>query len=106
MLFLRVSVTSNLKPEFAKNRPDTPTSEMSSASILHTLLRSYLVQNVNMNSIGVQPADVVIEPDVAGFGLSEFSRAHELAAIGKTAANQAISKIRDLLRQVDAELFR
>jgi hypothetical protein len=26
-----------------------------------------------MNSIGVQPADVVIEPDVAGFGLSEFS---------------------------------
>jgi hypothetical protein len=84
---------------------------MSSASTLHTLLRGYLVQNVNMNSIGVQPADVVIEPDVAGCGLagcglSEFSRAHELAAIGESAANQAISKIRDLLRQVDAELFQ
>ena len=59
-----------------------------------------------MNSIGVQPADVVIEPDVAGFSLSEFSRAHELAAIGKAAANEAIPKIRDLLRQVDADLFQ
>ena len=61
--------------------------------------------NVNMNSIGVQPADVVIEPDVAEFGLSEFSRAHELAQLGRSAANQAIPKIRDLLRQVDAALF-
>jgi len=103
---IAVSVTAHLEQEFAKNRPDTPTSEMSSASALQTILRSYLVQSVNMNSIGVQPADVVIEPDVTKFGLSEFSRAHELAAIGEAAALQAIPKIEDLLRQVDAELFR
>jgi len=103
---IAVSVTAQLEAEFAKNRPDTPTSEMSSASILHTILRSYLVQSVNMNSIGVQPADVVIEPDVTRFGMTEFSRSAELAAVGKSAALEEIPKIGDLLRRVDAELFR
>jgi len=103
---IAVSVTANLEQEFAKSRPDTPTSEMSSASIMQTILRSYLVQNVNMNSVGVQPADVVIEPDLTGYGLTEFSRANELAEIGEAAALQAIPKIGELLRQVDAELFQ
>ena len=103
---IAVSVTAQLEAEFAKNRPDTPTSKMSSASILHTILRSYLVQNVNMNSIGVQPADVVIEPDVTRFGITEFSRSNELAAVGKSAAVKEIPKIGDLLRRVDAKLFR
>ena len=59
-----------------------------------------------MNSIGVQPADVVIEPDVTRFGMTEFSRSDELAAAGKSAALKEIPKIGDLLRRVDAELFR
>jgi NTE family protein len=49
---------------------------------------------------------VVIEPDVTEFGMTEFSRADELAAVGEAAALQAIPKIGDLLRQIDAELFR
>ena len=103
---IAVSVTAHLEAEFAKNQPDTPTLEMSSASTLQTILRSYLVQNVNMNAIGVQPADVVIEPDVTEFGMTEFSRADELAAVGEAAARQAIPNIKNLLQQIDTELFQ
>lgn len=102
---IAVSVTAKLELEFAKNRPDTPTSEMTSASILQTILRSYLVQSVNMHSFGVQPADVVIEPDVTGIDLSEFSRTNELAAIGEKATLEAIPKIKSLLSQLDDQLF-
>ena len=103
---IAVSVTAHLEPHFAKNRPDTPTKEMSSASTLQTVLRSYLVQNVNMNSVGVQPADVVIEPDMTGFGLTEFSRADEFAVVGQSTATQAIPNIKNLLKQLDTELFQ
>lgn len=59
-----------------------------------------------MNSVGVQPADVVIEPDVTGFGTTQFSRADELAAVGEAAALQAIPNIKNLLQKVDKQLFQ
>ncbi len=102
---IAVSVTAELEAEFAKNRPDTPTSKMGAASALQTMLRSYLVQSVNMNSVGVRPADVVIEPAVAGVDLSEFSRTRELAALGEEAAAKVIPKIKSLLAQLDEQLF-
>jgi NTE family protein len=102
---IAVSVTAKLEAEFANNRPDTPTAEMSSASILQTVMRSYVVQSVNMHSFGVHPADVVIEPDVTNIDLSEFSRTNELAAIGEKAAQKAIPKIKSLLAHLDETLF-
>jgi hypothetical protein len=54
----------------------------------------------------VQPADVVIEPDVTGFDLTEFMRAKELAAIGEAAALERIEKLRQLLARLDPQLFR
>lgn len=71
-----------------------------------TLLRSLLVQNHSLNAIGVRPADVVIEPDVTGFDLTEFMRAKELAAIGEAAAREQIPNIQQLLARLDAQLFR
>jgi predicted acylesterase/phospholipase RssA len=102
---IAVSVTARLEHEFAQNRPDTPTSKMTPASILQTILRSYVVQSVNMHSFGVQPADVVIEPDATGIDLSEFSRTRELAAIGEEAALKVIPEIKPLLAQLDGQLF-
>ena len=102
---IAVSVTAELEAEFAKNRPDTPTSKMGAASALQTMLRSYRVQSVNMNSVGVRPADIVIEPAVAGVDLSEFSRTRELAALGEEAAVEVIPKIKSLLAQLDDQLF-
>ncbi|MDC0935731.1 patatin-like phospholipase family protein [Pirellulales bacterium] len=102
---IAVSVTAKLESEFARNRPDTPISKMRSASTIQTILRSFLVQSININAIGVQPADFCIEPDVTGFELTEFSRTDELAAIGEQETMQAIPQIMKLLNGLDSDLF-
>ncbi len=78
---------------------------MKSPSTLQTLLRSYLVQNKNMNSIGVQAADIVLEPDVTQFELTEFCRADEMAAVGERATLEVVPQIKKLLTQLDDRLF-
>lgn len=102
---LAVSVTAQIKREFASNKSDTPTPLMKPASVLQTIMRTYVVQNVNMNSVGVQPAGFVIQPDVSEFDITEFTRAKEMATIGETTANEAIPRLRNLLLKVDPQLF-
>jgi NTE family protein len=102
---IAVSVTAKMELEFVSNRPDTPADQMRSASTIQTLLRSYLVQSHSVNSIGVQPADFVIEPDVTRFELSEFTRTDELAAVGEQTTLEVVPKIRKLLNRLDKELF-
>jgi len=102
---IAVSVTAKMEQSFAKNQPDTPTSKMRRASTLQTILRGYLVQNKNMNSVGVQSADLVIEPDVTQFELTEFDRTDELAAVGEEATLKEVSKIKELLSQLDDKMF-
>lgn len=104
-IVIAVSVTAKLQPEFASNRPDTPTARMRNASTLQTLMRTFLVQNVNMNSVGVQPADFVIQPDVAAFGSTEFTRADEMSAIGQASTHDSLPQLKHLLAQVDPQLF-
>ena len=102
---IAVSVTAKMEQVFAKNQPDTPTAKMKSASTLQTVLRSYMVQSKNMNSVGVQPADIVIEPNVTQFELTEFNRTDELAAEGEAAALAEVQTINKLLSQLDDKLF-
>ncbi len=103
---IAVSVTATMETEFARNRPDTPDDRMRSASTIQTILRSFLVQNRNINAIGVEPADVVIEPDVTGFDLTHFTRTDELAAIGESTTKEAIPEIKRLLSRLDGQLFQ
>jgi predicted acylesterase/phospholipase RssA/CRP-like cAMP-binding protein len=103
---IAVSVTAKMETEFCDITPEKPRPSASRPGVVPTLLRSLLVQNHNLNAIGVQPADVVIEPDVTGFDLTEFMRAKELAAIGEAAALEQVSKIRQLLARLDPQLFR
>ena len=103
---IAVSVTTKIARQFGANKPDTPTLSMRIPSSLQTLLRTLEVQNVSLNAIGVQPAEVVIEPEVVDFGLSEFMRARELFAVGEQAALVQIPKIRQLLARLDPVLFR
>ena len=103
---IAVSVTAKIAKQFGANKPDTPTLSMRIPSSLQTLLRTLEVQNVSLNAIGVQPAEVVIEPEVIDFGLSEFMRAKELFAVGEQAALVQIPKIRQLLVRLDPALFR
>ena len=102
---IAASVTAHLQSEFANNRPDTPTMKMKSPSTVQTMMRSYLVQSVNMNSVGINPADVVIEPNVSDVNISDFGLTKELSAIGEAAALDQITKIKSLLSQLDGQLF-
>jgi NTE family protein len=102
---IAVSVTAGMEKEFASNRPDTPTESMKSASFIKTLLRTYVVQNVNMNSVGVAPADFVIQPDVTAFDITEFTRADEMAAVGAETAEQAMPKLKEVLAKIDKAMF-
>ncbi len=104
-IVIAASVTANLEQRFASNCPGTPTSKMKSASIMNTILRTYVVQNVNMNSVGVAPADFVIQPDVTGFDITEFVRAKEMATIGAETTLREIPKLRKLLATVDKQLY-
>ena len=74
-------------------------------AMVPTLLRSLLVQNHCLNAHGVQPAHMVIEPDVTGFDPAEFARTRELAAVGEAAAVAQIPRIRKLLSRLDPQLF-
>jgi len=101
---IAVSVTAKMEMQFCAITPGG-TTPRKKPPVLQTILRSLLVQNYNLNAIGVQPADVVIEPDVTGFDLTEFMRARELAAVGEQAALTQIPRIKSLPTRLDPGMF-
>ena len=103
---IAVSVTAEIARQFGANKPDTPTFGMRIPSNLQTLLRTLEVQNFSLNAIGVRPAEIVIEPEVIDFDLSEFMRARELFTVGERAALVQIPKIHKLLARLDPVLFK
>lgn len=102
---IAVSVTAKMEKEFCAITPETPAPAGRKPTVVQTLLRSLLVQNHSLNAQGVRPADVVIETDVRGFDLTAFTRAEEMAAIGRAAGLDAAPRIRQLLTRLDPHLF-
>ena len=74
-------------------------------STIQVIMRQNLVQGYNMNSVGVQPADFVIAPDVTSFDISEFTRVDEMARIGETTTNANVADLRKMLSRLDSRLF-
>jgi len=105
-LVIAVSVTAKLESRFCDISLEKPNPSRTRPGIVPTLLRSFLVQNHNLNAFGVQPADVVIEPDVTGIDPSEFMRAKELAVIGEATALDQVRKIHRLLNRLDPQLLK
>ena len=103
---IAVSVTAKLEMSFCDIKPEKPSLSRKKPGIVPTIFRSLLVQNYNLNAFGVQPADVVIEPDVTGIDPSEFMRAKELAVIGEAAALEQVPKMHRLLNRLDPQLFK
>jgi NTE family protein len=103
---IAISVTAKLETRFCDIKPGHPILSRNRPGIGPTILRSLLVQNHNLNAFGVQPADVVIEPDVTGVDSAEFMRAKELAAIGEAAALEQVPKLHRLLNRLDPQLFK
>ncbi len=72
---------------------------------IQVIMRQTMVQDYNMNSVGVQPADFVLAPDVTTFDMSAFTRADEMARIGEATTNASVAKLRKMLNRLDAKLF-
>jgi predicted acylesterase/phospholipase RssA/CRP-like cAMP-binding protein len=102
---IAASVSGKMETEFCHIKSESPAPPRKKPGILPTLLRSWLVQHNNLHSLGVQPADVVIDTDATRFDLAEFSRAKELAAAGAAAALEQVPKIQRLLHRLDPRLF-
>jgi NTE family protein len=74
-------------------------------STIQLIMRQTMVQGYNMNSVGVQPADFVIAPDVTSFDISEFTRVEEMALIGERTTDATIANLRKMLSKLDSQLF-
>lgn len=102
---IAASVTAKIEKKFCDITPDGPMPRKLKPGFVPTLLRSFSVQHYCMNSVGVRPADIMVEPDMTGFDATEFVRTKELAAVGEAAALAQIPKIRQLLCRLDPQLF-
>jgi predicted acylesterase/phospholipase RssA len=102
---LAVDVSAKIQFEFRGNRPDTPTEKMSIPNSAQTAARVRTVQDRNIRALGTGAADLVIEPDVSKVELSDFQHAPRIAALGRSAAEQAMPRLRQILHQVDPQLF-
>ncbi len=64
--------------------------------------QSFAIAQNMTSSLWRSAADVVIEPDVAGFDYDDFKRAHELIRVGELAMRRALPEVRKWL-EVPAE---
>ena len=100
-----VDVSSRVRNEFAGNRPDMPTGKMRDASALDTLFRIFESQAHNIGKLRNRAVDFWIKPDTSGFGLAEFHRTAEIAAVGEAAARDTIAELKQRLGELEKRLL-
>lgn len=100
------SVTAKLEKDFMGIRSGKRAVRKQWFSTLQVIMRQNMIQSYNMNYVGVEPADFVIAPDVTAFDISEFTRADEMAVVGRRTASESIGELKQLLSRLDAPLFR
>jgi len=59
--------------------------------------QSFAIAQDAMSSLWKEAADLVIEPDVAGFAYDDFKRADELIHAGEVAMRKALPEVRKWL---------
>ena len=101
-----VDVSSHVRPEFAGNRPDMPTGKMRDASALDTLFRIFESQAHDIGKMRNRAVDFWIKPDISGFGLAEFHRTAEIAAVGEAAAHDTIAELKQRLVKLESRLLK
>ncbi len=99
------TVTAKLEKEFSGIRSKRRTVAHRVFSTLQVVMRQTMIQGYKMNSVGVQPADFVVAPDVTSFDISAFTRVEEMARIGEATTNENIAKLRMMLSRLDSKLF-
>src|SRR5215472_8472817 len=93
------TVTAKLEKEFMGVRSSGHLQKSPFFSTLHVIMRQQMIQDYNMNSVGIEPADFVIAPDVTSFDISEFTRADEMAGIGEAATDATVSQLHKMLNR-------
>jgi predicted acylesterase/phospholipase RssA/CRP-like cAMP-binding protein len=99
------SVTAKLEKDFLGIRSKGRSPSRRVCSTIQVIMRQNMIQDYNMNAVGVQPADFVIAPDVTSFDISEFTRADEMARIGEATTNATVADLRKMLSKLDSKLF-
>jgi NTE family protein len=67
--------------------------------------QSFAIAQDAMSALWRQSADLVIEPDVAGFAYDDFKRADDLIRMGEEAARQAVPQIRQWMETPVSETY-
>jgi len=101
-----VDVSSHVRNEFAGNRPDMPTVKMRNASALDTLFRIFESLAHNIGKMRNRAVDFWIKPDTSHFGLAEFHRTTEIAAVGEAAAQGAVAELKQRLAELEKRLLQ
>ena len=99
------SVTAKLEKDFIEIRSKGRSRSTRLFSTIQVIMRQTMIQGYRMNSVGVQPADFVVAPDVTSFDISEFTRADEMAAIGERTTNAIVANLLKMLSNLDSKLF-
>jgi NTE family protein len=68
-------------------------------SVFDVIGQCFSIAQAKASSLWQADADIVIEPEVAGFAYDAFDRAPELVRAGEEAARRALPQIRQWLRQ-------
>jgi predicted acylesterase/phospholipase RssA len=61
--------------------------------------QSFAIAQDAMSSLWKNAADVIVEPEVAGFAYDDFKRAGELMNAGEVAMRKALPEVRKWLEQ-------
>jgi predicted acylesterase/phospholipase RssA len=99
------TVTAKLEKDFMEIRSKGHSRSNRFFSTIQVIMRQNMIQDYKMNSVGVQPADFVVAPDVTAFDISEFTRADEMAFIGEMTMNATAAELRQILSKLDSKLF-
>jgi NTE family protein len=99
------TVTAELEKDLFGIRSNGHSLRAPFLASIQVIMRQTIVQGHKMNSVGVQPADFVIAPNVTAFDISEFSRADEMAVIGEAATDAVAAQLRKMLCRLDPKLF-
>ena len=67
--------------------------------------QSFAIAQDSMSSLWRSAADIVIEPDVAGFGYDDFKRAKELVKVGEIAMRKALPEVRKWFAAAPEETY-
>ena len=120
-MFLPVSIDGRLMVDgmLAYSVPTTPVREMGAERVIAVYLRAhwangsmprhifevvgqcFSIAQGKMCSLWQKDADVVVEPDVAGFSYDCFERCDELVRLGEQAARAVLPQIREWTAESD-----